>query len=147
MMLISDIYPPNPYAREVDQPVFGWPVSKDCPVCGTRIDSIVAEGCPKEIAQLFSIVACEDCATLHERLNRAKQNLWDEQGEFSRRATEIKRLERLIKGTRDSHKRQKFEGRLASAREDQKLNKDNVVRAREGLERVQQAVGTVKGKP
>ena len=146
MMLISDIYPPTPCGREIDKPVFGWPISKDCPVCGTRIESIVAEGCPEEISRLFSIVACDDCASIHARLNKARQNLWDEQGEFNRGGREVKRLEGLIKGTRDAHKRQKFEGRLAAARENQKNNQDNIKRARAGVERVQQALATLGGK-
>lgn len=137
---------PNPYHSTLDDPIFGRRVSKDCPMCGTRIESLVAEGCPDEIARLFDLVACDDCATMHTRLIKARQELWAVQGDFSRGATDIKRLERAIKGMRDAHKRHKLEGRLAASCEDQKANRVNLERAREAVERLQQAVGTLGGK-
>ena len=138
--------PPNPYRSTIDEPIFGRRVSKDCPVCGVRIESLIAEDCPEEFARLFDIVACDDCANIYERLNKARQELWTAQGEFSRGATDITRLGAFIKGTRDAHKRQKLEGRLAAAREDQKINTENLRTARAAVDRIQQAVTTVGGK-
>lgn len=117
-MMITDFYPDQPRRNTMDGPIYGRGIKIDCPICGMSIETLIAEDCPDDWAQmLLPGVVCDDCGDLKIRMRKAREILGEAKSEMSLRDRSIKTCER--RGDTDN-----YPGRISEHESKQKLARE-----------------------